>query len=135
LYRTLGGALVNIATGNTTIPGYGKVGFGDENNIRMAIDGNRTVFSSDDKAIFISSDRSIQKLIGAGDLLLGKTIRSISFAGGEGFGGGDEIAFGAVFTDGSSGVFLATVPLPAGVHVGWAMGAWVVYRARVKRRR
>lgn len=130
LYRTLGGALVNIATSNTLVAGYGKVNFGDENNIRMAIDGNRTVFSGDSKAIFIASDLSVQKLICAGDLLQGKTVRSISFVGSEGFGGGDEIAFGASFTDGTSGVFLATVPLPAGAYVGLMMGVGIVYRSR-----
>jgi hypothetical protein len=132
LYRTRAGALVNIATANTVVAGYGKIGFGDKDGIRMSIDGNCTVFSNG-QAIFIASDNSIQEVIGVGNQLLGKTISSLSF-GSAGFRGGDEIAFDAVFTDGSSGVFLATVPLPAGVHVGWAMGAWVAYRARAKRR-
>jgi hypothetical protein len=127
LYRTLNGGLVNIVTSNTVINGYGKLSFGDSNSIPMSLDAGRIAFSNGN-AIFADVDGSIQKVIGVGNQLFGKTVNGITF-GTNGLSG-DEIAFGAHFTDGSSGIFLATVPLPAALHVGVPVGAWIAYRSR-----
>jgi hypothetical protein len=131
LYRTLNGTLANIVTSNTVVNGYGKLSFGDRDSIPMSLDAGRIAFSNGN-AIFADVDGSIQKVIGVGNQLFGKTVNGVTF-GTKGLNG-DEIAFGAHFTDGSSGIFLATVPLPAALHVGVPVAAWIVYRSRRRAR-
>jgi hypothetical protein len=132
LYRTRDGALVKVVSSDTVVSGYGRLSFVDINNIPMSIDGGNIAFGNGNAIFYSDADGSVRKLIGVGDRLLGKTINGVTY-GVKGLSG-DEIAFGAHFSDGSSGVYLATVPLPSGLHAGWLVGAWVVYRARVKRR-
>jgi hypothetical protein len=132
IYRTRGGALVNVATSNTIVDGYGKIGFFDSDQIDLSLDGGRIAFSNH-RAIFTEYNGSIQEIIGVGNSLQGKTIDAISF-GNMGFSG-DQLGFEAHFTDGSSGIFLATVPLPSALPVGLPVGAWIIYRARFKSRR
>jgi hypothetical protein len=132
LYRTRNGALANIVTSNTVVNGYGQLAFTGVDNIPMAIDLGRIAFSNGN-AIFADVDGSIQKVIGVGDQLFGRTVNGVTF-GTTGLSG-DEIAFGAHFSDGTSGVFLATVPVPPGVFPAIPLAAWIVHRVRSKSRR
>jgi hypothetical protein len=129
LYRTRGAALVNIATRDTVVNGYGQLGFGNSSIYPVSLDAGHVAFSNGD-AIFTDLDGSIQKLIGRGDTLFGKRISSVVL-GTDGLSG-DQIGFLARFNDGSSGIFVATVPLPAALPVGLSLGVFVLFRARLK---
>jgi hypothetical protein len=128
LYRTRDGELVNVVNSNTIVSGYGKLSLGDINNIPMVIDGDNVAFANGNAIFYSDPDGSIQKLIGAGDRLLGKPVVGLTF-GTEGLSG-DEIAFGARFIDGTSGIYLATVPLPPGAFAAMPLAAWILHRAR-----
>jgi hypothetical protein len=140
LYRTRGDAIVTVATSNAVVAGYGALNFSDANGIVMSIDAGRVAFSNG-RAIFAEVDGALQKVIAAGDVLLGKTVTGLQF-GTNGLSG-NELAFEATFSDRSSGIFLAdlpapAVPLPPAVGIGGAMAAgglaWGKWgRRRVKR--
>lgn len=63
------------------------------------------------QVLLTGADLLNDRVIGTGDLLLGRTITSLTFSR-EGFNDNGQLAFTALFDDGTSGVFLAS-PLAA----------------------
>jgi hypothetical protein len=85
---------------------------------RISVDQRRVAFASyttqaEAKGIYIVADEDAApwRLVGAGDLLSGQTIASADL--GPDALSGDRIVFWARFTNGNSGVFVATIPEPA----------------------
>lgn len=63
--------------------------------------------------IFTGPDPTINRLVGAGDVIAGKTLQQVLF-GREGFNNRGQLAFYGRFTDGSQAIILATpVPEPS----------------------
>src|SRR5207247_4091720 len=62
-------------------------------------------------ALFTDIRGPLERIIGGGDTLDGKTIYNL-FMGPDALSG-SSIAFWATFTDGSQGIYLASVPEPA----------------------
>jgi PEP-CTERM motif len=106
IYSNLNGVLNLVANTNTPIPdGTGNfTGFYDPswlNNGTVAFLG---LGSTGQKGIYANLNSTLTKVIDLSDLLDGKTISDLSFST-EGLSG-SQIAFQAIFTDGSEGIFL-----------------------------
>jgi hypothetical protein len=63
-----------------------------------------------DEGIYVYRGGSTERVISTGDTLDGKTVVELRF-GPEGMSG-DQFAFAADFADGTSGVYIATIPEP-----------------------
>jgi hypothetical protein len=81
----------------------------------LALDGNIIAFiggpSAGPSGIFVAAGNTLTEIVSAGDTLDGKTVSSLSFSGDRPLSG-DQLVFTANFTDGSMGLFLASVPEP-----------------------
>jgi hypothetical protein len=66
--------------------------------------------------LFSDVGGDLTRVIGPGDTLFGKSVVSILM--GPDAMSGRDIAFAAVFRDGSSGIYLATVPEPRAFLLG-----------------
>ena len=80
----------------------------------VAIDGDVIAFLGNESGgptgLYAFHDGTVERLIGAGDALDGKVVSSIGF-GANGLSGG-QLAFSAIFSDSSFGVYLVTIPEP-----------------------
>ena len=116
IYAEIDGVLVRIADTETLIPGSAETfdGFTSLDH-GLSISGESVAFSggggaSFTRGLYVYRDGEIHKLIETGDNLDGKVVDGIDF-GSEGYSG-DQIAFLASFDDGTSGVYLASIPEP-----------------------
>ena len=117
IYR-FAGSLSTVADTNTPVPGGtgNFVGFDDYSSIsgsNVAFLGFFSTLSAATEGIYTTIGGGLSEVVKAGDQLDGKTVSSV-FMGPEALSGG-SIAFSAAFSDGSSGLFVATVPEPTGV--------------------
>ncbi|MDF5733841.1 MAG: hypothetical protein PUP92_39190 [Rhizonema sp. PD38] len=110
VYTTLGGSLNVVADRNTPIPGgtgnFNNFGFVSLNDGNIAFTGS-PIANFIPTAIYTTLGGSLTKVIGNNDSFEGKTIRFLTF-GSEGLSG-NQIAFRAVFTDSSEGIYIATI--------------------------
>ncbi len=116
VYTDVGGSLRVVADLNTAIPG-GTGNFDIFTN--PSIDGGDVAFSgfgfgsgSDfEGGLYVEVGGMLFEVIAAGDTLDGKTVEVIG--SGEESLSGDQVAFFAGFTDGTEGIFIATIPEPS----------------------
>jgi acetyltransferase-like isoleucine patch superfamily enzyme len=109
IYRGTGpSALHVIADTNTPVPG-GTGNFLFFGNI-ASLDGGKVAFLGFDAdsvaGIYSTLGSSLEKVIAEDDLLHGKTVASIDTSALQ--LSGDQLVFGALFSDGSKGIFIAT---------------------------
>lgn len=113
IYTTIGGSLRDAVDTNTLIPGTTRP-FGSI--FESSLSGNRIAFvgSTGPGAIpglFLWDDGTISQIVAPGGVLDGKTISDVAL--GDDALNGDKLVFEANFVDGSSGIYLTTVPEPA----------------------
>ena len=116
VYTDVSGSLRVVADLNTAIPG-GTGNFDIFTN--PSIDGGDVAFSgfgfgsgSDfEGGLYVEVGGMLFEVIAAGDTLDGKTVEAV--LSGEESLSGDQVAFFAGFTDGTEGVFIATIPEPS----------------------
>lgn len=109
LYAASGGVIRRIALNSDPLPDGGTFSF---NNLStVAVDGDIIAFIGQSGSLYADVGDDIRRVIGAGDVLSGKTIEDIHI-NPDGLSG-DQLAFVARFTDRSSGIYIATVPEPA----------------------
>jgi len=109
IYTNIGGLSV-VADTSTMIPG----GMGNFVNFDVpSLDGGNVAFTGNDasqQGIYTNIGGSLTKVIEEGDNLDGKTV--IAFFLGRESLSGNSIAFEALFTDGSLGIFIAELVSP-----------------------
>jgi hypothetical protein len=109
--ETNGGPLAFVAFSDEIVPGGSF--FTDFTG--LAVDSGHVAFSAllsnGNSDIWTDFSGTVQRVIGAGDILFGKTVDTVDI----GLNGlsGNQIAFEANFTDGSSGIYVATLPEPS----------------------
>lgn len=133
IYTSIDGELNVVANRNTPVPdGIGTFEFINS----PSLDNGKVVFSGgtfveeevgpsliiEQKGIYTNITGDLAEVIAIGDRLDGKEVNSITF-GPEGLSG-NQIAFSAGFTNGSQGIYIATVPEPASVLGTLAFGAF-----------
>ena len=113
LYMAAGSVVSVIADQSTPVPGgTGNFGlFGDP-----SLDGGNVAFEGRDAGgyqigLFVRYDGVLLQVVGLGDMLDGKTIRLLSM--GQEALSGNQLAFRAIFSDDSQGIFIATIPEPS----------------------
>jgi hypothetical protein len=113
------GAFQALATGGQAAPGGGTWLIAPTITYdRISVDQGQVAFASyttqsEGKGIYVLADGDARpwRLVGGGDLLFGQTVASTNL--GPDALSGDQIVFWARFTNGSSGIFVATIPEPA----------------------
>jgi hypothetical protein len=131
---TPGGGLARVADTTTAAPG-GTGTFNDFNLLSVSIGGGRVAFgattTTGQAGIYTGVPGSLQKVVGVGDVIDGKTVREVGtsrFASS-----GPDTAVYLRFTDESSAVYVfSPVPEPAGLL---AVGVAGLAAARAWRRR
>ena len=98
----------------------------------LAVSGENIAFLRQG-ALYTDSPGSNPRVIGPGDILLGKTVSSISI-GPDAFVG-PNIVFAASFTDGSQGIFASNLPEPSVLSLLLACAVSLSRRARPLRLR
>ena len=81
-----------------------------------ALDDGRIAFPSYDRDIWTFRDGNLLPVVSEGDLVDGKLVSELSgwqLNQGREFVSGDQIAVNLRFTDGSSGIYIATIPEPS----------------------
>jgi hypothetical protein len=112
VYTDIGGLSI-VANTDTPIPdGSGNfIGFGE----LVSLSGGSVAFVGEgvggQLGVYTELAGSLHKVIDLGDSLDGKTLSSLEL-GSEGLSG-LSIAFHALFTDGSEGIYIATIPEPS----------------------
>ena len=113
IYTNLGGSLNVVADYNTPIPGRGG-NFNKSSFFGLSFNNGNIAFETDGidprftfQGIYTNLGGSLTKVIDDEDSLDGKTIRTLSFSK-EGLSG-NQIAFSAVFSDNSRGIYIATL--------------------------
>lgn len=112
IYGVVNGQLLRIVGNGTAAPGGGtltNLGGPSISGSDVVFGAARQVGSTTTNGIYLSIDGIISKIVEVGDTVDGRTIASITQ--GEGFVD-SSIPFQASFTDGSAGVYLASVPEP-----------------------
>ena len=113
IYYSNNGVLQSMVATGASAPGGGsflvnQIGTG------VSVDGSNLALSTsitNGSAVFTEfSGGPLQRLIGTGDTLLGRQVKSVQI--GEEALSGFQVVFWSQFTDGSSGIFVATVPEP-----------------------
>jgi hypothetical protein len=141
LYTDLdgGGGIRTVVDENTLIPGssvhFGNIG-------ASAIDDGRVIFSGGPgnlvfdppTALYAWQDGSISRILSAGDIVDGKTVRSINF--GADSLDGDHFAAVLGFTDGTSAIYQTVIPEPAaaGLTASGLILLTLLRRGRTRRR-
>ena len=117
LYTDVSGALTLLANHDTTAPGFPSQtfsGFG-----RMAIDGSIVAFSAivggGPTGVWSTHSGALAKVLAEGDALDGRIVAECGM-GGQGLDG-NSLAIGVSFTDGTRGIYMATIPAPAGALI------------------
>ncbi len=129
-YADVGGQLAVVADHDTPAPGLPGVvfsGFGD-----IALDHGILAFqaslSNGDIGVFSTHTGLLQRVIGSGDPLDGRTVE-FAFFGGQGLDG-NSIATYVYFTNGTRGIYMAAIPAPAPVALLALAGLWAAPRRR-----
>jgi hypothetical protein len=130
IWTESGGRYVRRASGRDPAPGGAGVLLPFDEETYVSSDEGHIAFNartslSGPWSIFTDLGGSMTKLIGPGDVLRGRTVNWVQM--GADALDGQSIAFFAEFTDGSDGVYLATVPEPVGV---WMLGGVALLRRR-----
>jgi hypothetical protein len=133
IYATTGpgGQLARIA--DTTTPVPGGTGLFTQFDPYVSLSGDDLVFvghSTTGPGIYTNATGPLTRLIAVGETLDGRTVADLEI-GRQSFDG-SVITFWAGFTDGSSGIYVAPVPEPAGLL---AVGIAAVGLFRLARRR
>ena len=119
IYTDAGGSLRVVTDESMPVPGGAGTFLlrSDEAGDPVIDAGNVAFLASDsvtgEKGLFVEFERTLLRVIDTSDELDGKPILDLQF-GPEGLGGAN-VAFVAEFEDGSSGVFMTTVPEPSTV--------------------
>jgi hypothetical protein len=105
-----------ILSDGSPAPGGGTFHFNGGGTDAVSVDAGHIAFEAflngpSTAGIFTDYTGTLSRVIGTGDQLFGKTVELLAM-GQEGLSG-DEIAFYASFTDGSSGIYIATLPEPS----------------------
>jgi hypothetical protein len=114
IYAERDGLFQVVAISGQPAPGGGVFSFSTD--VDVSIDDGHLAFSSGWNQIglpfTIYSDvgGSLQRIIGRDDVLFGETVVEVQL-GPQGLSG-NQIAFYATFTNGNSGIYVATVPEP-----------------------
>jgi hypothetical protein len=118
IYALVNGQLVRIADTTVGAPGGGTfTGFSSD----PGISGDEVIFEAglslagSKSGIYLSSDGVLSKIIETGDTLDGRVVSSLNLS--DNSFANSSVAFEASFTDGSSGVFLATIPEPGTISM------------------
>ncbi len=142
VYRSQAGALSLIADANTAIPdGTGNFTFAGN----PAMDGGVIVFigtgNGGQRGIYLSEAGPLVKLIAVGDALDGRTVSDVDINPHEAIRG-NSIVFSAVFSNGSSGIYVADllvaaaeIPVLNGLGLGVLMVLLAVAAILVAQRR
>ncbi len=116
VYTDITGALEVIANHNTPVPGlagtFGGFGFVSIDEGVIAFTG---LHSGALLGVFSTHGGTLQKVLAFGDLLDGRIVED-AFIGGQALDG-DSIAMKVLFTDGTQGIYMATIPAPATLAV------------------
>ncbi len=127
-----GGSLVRIADTTTPVPNIPAVDFGSFDP-QVSVAGSEVVFigrtPNGAPGVYAGAGGPLTEVIAAGDPLDGRTVADLGI-GRESFDG-EFVTFWASFTDGTSGIYVAPVPEPAGLL---AAAAAAVGLLRVLRR-
>jgi hypothetical protein len=133
-YRgTTAGAALGVIANGTTVPNGSSQAFGGFDVLSLS-NGHSALVASTGSAYDLWSDfggSGFGLVTGPGMVLDGKTLSEVRM-GRWGFDG-NEIAFRAVFTDGSSGIYVAVAPVPEPAGV-LAAGLAAVVARRWRRR-
>jgi hypothetical protein len=126
------GALQVLVNDETTIPdsggvpffGFGAVALSERNIVLGATD-----FSGDRRGIYALFDDALFTIIEVGDPLDGRVLAGFDFTS-QAFDG-NQVAFRTEFTDGTSGIYLATIPEPASLTLLAVLGGVMLRRGAV----
>lgn len=122
IYRFEGSTLVKVVDFNDT----GPTGTVYRNFLAISSDGGHIAFSHaafSNYGVFTDLGGTIEEVIATGDMLDGRTVSRVDI-GRESLSA-NRIAFRAVFTDGSEGIYVATGPGAAAVPVVGPLGVGV----------
>lgn len=128
LFTNVGGTLHVAADTSTLMPGssarFANFGVG-------AMDDERIAFTAASVAggpygLFLWDDGTISQILAPGGTLDGKAVSNVAL-GPDGFSG-NEVAFTADFTDGSSGIYLMQIPEPQSLGLLVAVAGALLYR-------
>ncbi len=130
IYSDVGGSLAAIADHSTAVPGHpGQhfVGFG-----LAAIDDGIValtgIFAGANRGVFSTHGGSLGKVLAWGDTLDGKVVLD-TLIGTQGLDG-NSLALYVEFTDGSKGIYMATIPAPGAVALLSVAGLFAARRTR-----
>jgi hypothetical protein len=112
VYTGSGGAITAVADTNTAVPG-GSGNFTTFGNPSVA--GSLVAFNGTDSSnhtgIYLEQGSALGKLLAPGDTLDGKTVSTLVMSSGS--LSGTSLVFNVTFTDGSQGVYVASIPAGA----------------------
>jgi hypothetical protein len=132
LYARVDGELRLLARGSERPEDW----FALNDNSIVSISGDRVAYMAIERqgqaySLMLHADGENQRLVGAGDTILGKRVREV-FISHQAMSG-DEVAFYAAFQDNSAGIFVMTVPEP-GPALALGCGALLLCGRGVRRR-
>ncbi|MFM9994270.1 MAG: hypothetical protein ACKVU4_00555 [Phycisphaerales bacterium] len=131
IYSDVSGQLEVIANHNTLVPGFPGLTFSGFGN--SAIDGGVVAFTGlapgGFLGVFSTHGGSLGKVLANGDMLDGRIVED-AFIGGQTLDGA-SIAISVVFTNGSRGIYMATIPAPGPLALG--IGAALAFAIRRRR--
>jgi hypothetical protein len=116
VFRRKDGVVTLEAQHLAPAPGGGHFFLDPRNHNDVSVHDGHIVFSSGGgavtlpDAIYSDLGGSLQRIVGAGDGVLGQIVRNVSI--GPDALSGHQIAFWASFTNGNSGIFVASLPEP-----------------------
>jgi hypothetical protein len=115
LYLERDGVFRAVAFNYLTAPGGGSFNF-QSSYSRVSVDQGHVAFTSittyGPSAIYSDWAGTLERIVGTGDVLFGQTVAEVRI-GGDALSAG-QIVFRATFTNGNSGIYIATIPEPSG---------------------